>query len=70
MINYFLRFSKESSSGFEAGVGILYFGEAAMFPTFSFGYRYSPIDGGIIFQIAATPITDPQGQLYPWGGLA
>jgi hypothetical protein len=70
MFNYLYRLSKESSSGYALGAGILFEGENQVFPSFLIGYRYSPIGGGITFQIAITPIIDLQHQLDFWGGVA
>jgi hypothetical protein len=70
MVNYLYRISKESSSGYALGTGILLIGAEKVYPSFLFGYRYSPIDGGITFQIAITPIIDLEHQFDLWAGVS
>jgi hypothetical protein len=70
MVNYIFRISKESSGGFALGTGILLIGAEKVYPSFLIGYRYSPIEGGITFQVAITPIINIDHQLGLWGGVA
>ena len=56
MLNYLMRFNKEINNGLDFGIGIIYVRAGEISPALSIGYRYCPVDGGTIFQIALTPI--------------
>lgn len=57
-----------SSHGLITGAGIVYLGAPA--PSFILGYRYSPSNGGFLFQAAFTPLISPAFGFVPWGGIA
>jgi hypothetical protein len=74
MVDYMFRFSNESSHCIEVGFGgVTNLGEftasGGIGPEVSVGYRYSPIDGGIMFQIAVTPFFSTNDGMFPWAGI-
>jgi hypothetical protein len=75
MANYLVRFSNENSSCLEIGIGgvanlVEYTASGGIGPEISVGYRYSPIEGGIMFQIAVTPLITTNDGVFPWAGIS
>ena len=62
-------FDLNTKSKIELGFGFAYC-LGNVFPTTTFGYRYSPNDGGFIFKIAFTPLLDQKlFAVFPWFGI-
>jgi hypothetical protein len=75
--NYFVG---NGSSKLEFGVGMTFvtgqfdwFGlkgsGSIVIANFNIGYRYQPVDGGLLFRIGFNPVVTPNG-VKPWGGLS
>ncbi len=67
MSNYF--FDINDNNKIELGIGISY-GLSTLFPATSIGYRFCPLDGGLVFKIAFTPLLDKEiFDIFPWFGI-
>ncbi len=76
MLNFIT--GKESPHHLELGAGIVSFiggsGEITFgtFQTLTFGYRYQPKKGGVVFRISFTPLFNfpDKGEVWPWAGIS
>lgn len=67
MANYFIDLN--TNNKIEIGVGASY-GLETFFPAISFGYRYSPNNGGFVFKLAFTPLLNREiFDVFPWFGI-
>ncbi len=66
MLNYLIQI--RGNNNIELGAGIITTGTKYL-PTLSFGYRYSPKDGGFFFKCTFDMLPNTDGYLFPWGGI-
>ena len=68
MSNYFIQI--KNNNYLELGGGLSY-GLETLFPAVTFGYRYSPDYGGIIWKLSFTPLLNEEiFSILPWFGIA
>jgi hypothetical protein len=74
MLNYL---SGKGNSHFELGLGILPTIKRDLGPnnpailfTATLGYRFQPIDGGLVFRVGVTPVFTFDDFILPWVGLS